>query len=312
MDFIDGLPSSQGHTVIMVIVDRLSKYSHFVPLKHPYTAITVAKAFADNVVRLHGIPTSIISDRDKVFVSTFWKTLFNLQGTTLNMSSSYHPQTDGQTEVVNRTLEQYLRCFTSDQPKRWMEWLSWAEYSYNTSVHSVTQISPFEAVYRVPPPSILSYIPGTSKVQAVDELLRSRTDILQDLRHHLSIARNQMKVQADQHRREVNFDIEDYVYLKLQPYRQKSIVFRSSLKLSPRFFGPFRVLARVQRQTENKKKRKLKGKEKLLPPPMLGSESESEQNLYIRDVCITHQHPVCLISPGCQMSIQVARSEKHT
>lgn len=111
MDFIEGLPPSNGHTVIMVVVDRLTKYAHFVALKHPFTAITVAKAFVANVVRLHGIPTSIVSDRDQVFINSFWRALFQLQGTKLCMSSSYHPQSYGQTEVVNRTLEQYLRCF---------------------------------------------------------------------------------------------------------------------------------------------------------------------------------------------------------
>lgn len=105
MDFIEGLPSSNGYTSIMVVVDRLTKYAHFVALKHPFTAIIVAKAFIPNVVRLDGIPTSIVNDRDKVFISSFWRALFQLQGTNLCMSSSYHPQSDGQTEVVNRTLE---------------------------------------------------------------------------------------------------------------------------------------------------------------------------------------------------------------
>ena len=123
MDFIEGLPSSNGYTVIMVVVDRLTKYAHFVPLKYPFTAVIVAKAFVNNVVCLHAIPTSIISDRDKVFISLFWRTLFQLQGTKLCMSSSYHPQSDGQTEVVNRTLEQYLRCFAGDQPCKWLEWI---------------------------------------------------------------------------------------------------------------------------------------------------------------------------------------------
>jgi len=86
-----------------------------------------------NVVRLHGILTSIVSDTDKVFISSFWQTLFQLQGTLLCMSSNYHPQTDGQIEVVNRVLEQYLHCFVGLQPKTWMDWILWAEFSYNTS-----------------------------------------------------------------------------------------------------------------------------------------------------------------------------------
>ncbi|KAK1582949.1 hypothetical protein Q3G72_019736 [Acer saccharum] len=188
MDFIDALPTSQGYTVIMVVVDRLTKYAHFIPLKHPYTAITVANAFLSNIIKLHGIPTSI--------------------GTSLCMSSSYHPQTDGQMEVVNGTLEQYLRCFTHEQPKKWLDWIPWAEFSYNTTIHSATKLSPFEAVYGAPPLTLLTYVP-------------------------------------DQHRHEVSFEVGDYVYLKLQPYRQKTVAFRSSLKLSPHFYGPFKVLAKV-------------------------------------------------------------------
>ena len=245
MDFVEGLPSSNGYTVIMVVVDRLTKYAHFVALKHPFSAVSVAKEFVANVVRLHGIPNSIVSDRDKVFISAFWRTLFNLQGTKLCMSSSYHPQTDGQIEVVNRTLEQYLRCFAGDQPRKWVEWIPWAEFSYNTSIHSSTKMTPFEAVYGIPPPNLLTYIPGTSRVQAVDEYLRDRDTILHDLRHNLQMAQNRMKCQADQHRREVTFNVGDYVYLKLQPYRQTSVAFRASLKLAPRFFGPYKVLERV-------------------------------------------------------------------
>ena len=158
MDFIKGLPPSKGHTVIMVMVDRLTKYVHFVPLKHPLTTKTITKKFITYIVKLHGVPTSIVSDRDKIFVSSFWKNLFQLQGTTLNMSLSYHPQTDGQTEVVNRTLEQYLHCFAGDQPRKWLEWLTWAEYSYNTSFHSSTKMTPFEVVYGISPPNLLSYI----------------------------------------------------------------------------------------------------------------------------------------------------------
>lgn len=105
MDFIEGLPASQGHSVIMVVVDRLSKYAYFIPMSHPLSAPLVTKAFVSHVIRLHRLPESIVSDRDKVFTSHFRKSLFQLQGTKLCMSSSYHPQSDGQTEVTNRTLE---------------------------------------------------------------------------------------------------------------------------------------------------------------------------------------------------------------
>jgi hypothetical protein len=245
MDFIEGLPPSSGHTVVMVVVDRLSKYAHFVPMKHPYTAATVAQAFVSHIVRLHGIPASIVSDRDRVFISSFWRTLFRLQGTKLCMSSSYHPQTDGQTEVINRVLEQYLRCFAGDQPRKWIDWIPWAEFSYNTSVHSATKMTPFEAVYGVPPPTLLMYVPGTSNVQAVDGYLRNRDAILCELRKNLSLAQARMKCQADQRRREVNYEVGDFVYLKLQPYRQTSVAFRSSLKLSPRYFGPYQITEKV-------------------------------------------------------------------
>lgn len=232
MDFIEGLLISKGYSVIMVVVDRISKYAHFVALSHPFTATSVATTFVINVVRLHGLPSSIVSDMYKVFLSSFWKNLFRLQGTWLCMSSSYHPQSDGQTEVVNLTLEQYLRFFVSTHPRRWIDWLPWAEYSYNTSFHSSTGISPLEAVYGIPQPSILTYVPGTSRLEAVDTHLRDRDAILKDLRSHLLVARDRMCSYANQRRRCVTFAVGDFVYLKLQPYRQSLVVFRATLKLS--------------------------------------------------------------------------------
>lgn len=109
MDFISGLPKSYHYDTIFVVVDRFTKYSHFFPLKHPYSAFSVAELFVKEVVKLHEFARSIVSDRDQVFVCHFWREMFRLAGSQLCYSSSYHPQSDGQTEVTNRGLEVYLR-----------------------------------------------------------------------------------------------------------------------------------------------------------------------------------------------------------
>lgn len=146
MDFISGLPKSRGKDVIFVVVDMLSKYSHFMALSHPYTAIQVAQCYLDNVFKHHGWPRSIVSDRDSVFLSNFWQGLFSLQGTDFLLSSAYHPQTDGQIEVVNRCLEAYLRCMTGEHPSSWHMWLPLAEWWYNTQFHTAIQLTPYEVV----------------------------------------------------------------------------------------------------------------------------------------------------------------------
>jgi hypothetical protein len=134
MDFIEKLPSSQGYDTILVVVDKFSKYAHFMALKHPFSALSVAQLFINNVYKLHGMPTAIISDRDKVFTSKLWQQLFKLANTTLNLSSAHHPQTDGQTERVNQCMETFLRCFVHTNPKKWSYWLPQAEFWYNTTV----------------------------------------------------------------------------------------------------------------------------------------------------------------------------------
>lgn len=128
MDFIEGLPKSKGKDCILVVVDRFTKYSHFLPLSHPFTAAGVAKLFFDHIYRLHGLPESIVSGRDKVFTSSFWQELFKLTRVSLCLSSSYHPQSDGQTERVNQCLETFLRCYVHACPTKWLDWLSAAEY----------------------------------------------------------------------------------------------------------------------------------------------------------------------------------------
>jgi hypothetical protein len=130
-----------------VVVDKFSKYSHFLPLLHPFTVAKVATVFIDHVYKLHGLPSVIISDRDRIFINHFWQELFKLTNVTLKMSSSYHPQTDGQMNRVNHCLETFLRCFVHACPKDWLKWLPLAEFWYNTSFHSALQHTPFEVLY---------------------------------------------------------------------------------------------------------------------------------------------------------------------
>ncbi|RVW80554.1 Transposon Tf2-12 polyprotein [Vitis vinifera] len=245
LDFIEGLPNSESYSVIMVVVDRLSKYAHFIPISHPYTASKIAQVFLANIFKLHGLPNSIVTDRDPTFMSTFWKELFKLQGTTLKFSSAYHPQTDGQTEIVNKMVEQYLRCFSGDKPKGWVKWLPLAEWWYNTNIHASTKLSPFESVYGYPPPKLIPYTLGTTQLQEVENTLKTRDEIIRILRTNLQLAQDRMKKFADIKRTARSFNIGDLVYLRLQPYKQQSVVQRRNLKLSPRFYGPYRVLEKI-------------------------------------------------------------------
>ncbi|GAU27744.1 hypothetical protein TSUD_215550 [Trifolium subterraneum] len=232
MDFITGLPKSKGYEAILVVVDRLSKYVHFIPLKHPYTARVVAEVFVREVVRLHGIPLSIISDRNRIFVSNFWKELFKLQGTKLRMSTAYHPETDGQTEVVNRCLETYLRCFIADQPKTWSNWLSWAELWFNTSYHASTGQTPYEIVYGRPPPVITRWLQGETRVEAVQKELLDKDEALRQLRAQLQRAQDRLKQMADRKRYDRSFEVGEWVFVKLRAHRQQSVVCRIYAKLA--------------------------------------------------------------------------------
>lgn len=117
MDFIKSLPKVTGKELIFVVVDRLNKATHFMVLKYPYTVLDMAQVFINNIFRLHEMSKINIFDRDVVFTSKFWQELFNLQKVSLLTSTTYHPQTDGQSEIVNRCLECYLRCMTFEKPK---------------------------------------------------------------------------------------------------------------------------------------------------------------------------------------------------
>lgn len=251
MDFIEGLPLSKGANVIFVVVDRYTKFAHFLPLRHPFSALQVAKVYLNNVASLYGLPKSIVSDRDKVFTSNFWQTLFKRFEIPLHLSTTYHPQSDGQTERVNQCLEMYLRCAVSSTPQRWCAWLPLAQYWYNTCYHSSLQCSPYKALFgqepscSMVPKLTLSTFDSPSNSPNADQLFQERAMFSSLLKHHLSCAQNRMKQTADAKRTPRSFQPGDLVLLKLQPYAQKSVVARPFPKLAFKYFGPFPVVAKV-------------------------------------------------------------------
>ena len=148
MDFVLGLPITlRQHDSIMVVVDHFSKMSHFIPCHKTYDASKVAAIFLQEIVCLHGIPASIVFDRDVKFVSYLWKTLWMKMGTKLMLSSAFHPQTDGQTKVTNRSLGNLLRCLVKDHVTNWDTVLPHAEFAFNNFVNRTTGYTPFEVVY---------------------------------------------------------------------------------------------------------------------------------------------------------------------
>lgn len=139
MDFIERLSSSEGYDTISGVVAAFSKYAHFIVISYPFTASTIANIFMQNIFKLHGMTTSIVLDRDKVLTSQYWSDVFKAARTQLKMSSSYHPQTDGQTKRVHQCLETYLRCMTHQNPKKWKKWLFLAEWWHNTTYHTTSK-----------------------------------------------------------------------------------------------------------------------------------------------------------------------------
>ena len=242
MDFIEGLPKVGGKSVILTVVDCFSKYVHFIPLARPYSASSVARAFFDDIVHLHGIPVSIVSDRDPVFTSNFWKDLFAMCGTSLQMSTAFHPQTDGQSEAVNKTIAMYLRCMTGDRPCQWVRWLPWAEFCYNSSFHSALKT---RVVYGRDPPALHDYEPGNSRTSAVDAELQDRDLFLSDVRSRLLQAQEYAKLHYDGHHRELHFNVGDWVWLRLHHRAASSLLGAAKGKLGPRYYGPYRISAKI-------------------------------------------------------------------
>jgi hypothetical protein len=245
MDFVEGLPLSDGYNTILVVVDRFTKFAHFVPLRHPFTAPAVARLFVDTVVKLHGMPHTIVSDRDKIFTSVFWKELFHQLGTKLKFTTAYHPQTDGQSERVNQCMEMFLRCAVQDAPRQWRRLLPLAEFWYNSCFHTALGCSPFFALYGHEPNFGAIPMIEQDSTSPVAGVLTERAAHLALLKQNLELAQRRMKTNADKHRTEREFQVGEAVLLRLQPYAQTSVVNRPFPKLAYKYFGPYTVLERI-------------------------------------------------------------------
>nr|KYP51637.1 Transposon Ty3-I Gag-Pol polyprotein [Cajanus cajan] len=247
MDFVLGLPRTKnGKDSIFVVVDRFSKMAHFIPCKKVNDAFHIADLFLREVVRLHGLPRSIVSDRDTKFLSHFWRTLWGKLGTKLLFSTTCQPQTDGQIEVVNRTSGTLLRTVLKKNIKFWEEHLPHVEFAYKRAIHSTNKCSPFEIVYGFNPLTPLDLLPMPNISEFKHKDAQAKAEFVKKLQEQVK-AQTEKKIesyakQANKGKKKVIFEPGDWVWVHMRkgryPEQRKS-------KLQPRGDGPFQVLEKI-------------------------------------------------------------------
>ena len=246
MDFVLGLPQTQRKKdSVMVVVDRFSKMAHFIPCQKTNDAVHIADLYFKEIVRLHGIPKTITSDRDVKFLSHFWRTLWKKMGTKLQFSTASHPQTDGQTEAINRVLGNLLRSFVGKNLRQWDQVISQVEFAYNNSTNQATRMCPFEVVYGVRPLSPLDMTPYSTKNQFsadADQRAKEIKKLHEQVRARIEKQNSRYKAQRDKHRKPQVFNEGDLVWIHL---RKERFPKQTNAKLSPRADGPFRIVQKI-------------------------------------------------------------------
>nr|GEX69696.1 putative reverse transcriptase domain, ribonuclease H-like domain, aspartic peptidase domain protein [Tanacetum cinerariifolium] len=244
MDFVTKLPkSSQGYDTIWVIVDRLTKSAIFTPIRETDPMDKLARIYLKEVVTRYGIPVSIISDRDPRCASNFWRSLQNALGTRLDMSTAYHPETDGQRTI--QTLEDMLRACAIDFGKGWVNHFPLVEFSYNNSYHATIKAAPFEALYGRKCRSPVCWTKVGEAQILGPELIQETTEKIVQIKQRMQVTHERQKSYADLKRKPMEFQVRDKVMLKVSPW--KGVVrFGKQGKLNPRYFGPFKVLERFR------------------------------------------------------------------
>ncbi|GJW93182.1 reverse transcriptase domain-containing protein [Tanacetum coccineum] len=245
MDFVTKLPrTSSGHDTIWVIVDRLTKSAHFLPMHEDYKIDRLARLYLNEIVARHGVPISIISDHDSRFTSRFWQSMQEALGTRLDMSTAYHPQTDGQSERTIQTLEDMLRACVLDFGGSWDVHLPLVEFSYNNSYHSSVRCALFEALYGRKCHSPIMWAEVGEGQLIGPELVQETAEKISQIKDRLKAACDRQKSYADKRRKPLEFSVGDYILLKVSPW--KGVVrFGKKGKLAPRFVGPFEIIEKV-------------------------------------------------------------------
>ncbi|KAD3640698.1 hypothetical protein E3N88_29921 [Mikania micrantha] len=245
MDLITKLPKTRkGYDTIWVIVDRLTKSAHFLPIRESYSSEKMAETYVREIVSRHGVPVTIVSDRDTRFTSHFWRNFQEELGTKLLISTAYHPQTDGQSERTIQTLEDMLRACIIDFGGSWDDYLPLAEFSYNNSYHSSIGMPPYEMLYGRKCRTPVCWGEVGQRELANKKVVKVTNERIDQIRAHLKAAQDRQKSYADKRRRPIEFQVGDLVLLKVSPWKGV-IRFRKRGKLSPRFIGPFKIIARI-------------------------------------------------------------------
>src|SRR5213078_2503595 len=230
-----------GYDSIWVIVDRLTKTAHFIPVNTIYRAKTYAELYISRIVYLHGVPKTITSDRGPQFVACFWEQLQESLGTKLIHSSAYHPQTSGQVEQVNQVLEDMLRACVITFAESWDECLPLAEFSYNNSYQKSLQMAPFEALYGRRCRSPLNWSEPGERVTFGPDLITEAEEKVRVIQNHLKAAQSRQKSYSDKCRRPLEFEVGSWAYLRVSPMKGVHR-FRVKGKLAPSYIGPFQIL----------------------------------------------------------------------
>ncbi|KAH9685255.1 Endonuclease [Citrus sinensis] len=245
MDFVAGLPHTQkGHDGVWVVVDRLTKSAHFLHFKTTYSMDKLGSIYVAEIVRLHGVPVSIVSDRDSRFTSKFWTSLQNALGTKLNFSTAFHPQTDGQSERTIQTLEDMLRACVMEFKGNWDNYLPLMEFAYNNSYQASIEMAPYEALYSRKCRTPVCWDEVGERRLFGPELVQDTNEKIQLIRDRLKVAQDRQKSYADKRRRELEFEVGDRVFIRISPWKGV-LRFGKRGKLSPRYIGPYEIVERI-------------------------------------------------------------------